>query len=180
MSPAWWNRPAVRRRGCSVVVCGAAVYAAALPAVRAETPARDAVAQANFRIDHFECYRLRTAPVTRRTVKLRDQFGSRVARVLTRPRLCNPVSKNGGQVRDRRAHLVCYGIRSTTRFTRRHVSVENQFTPGDVLDVLGVDSLCLPSGKSTSGLRTPIPTTLDHYECYRVRPVATPEPRTVT
>jgi len=158
----------------------ALAVAVALPQTATARPADSAsTAQALAGLDHYQCYRVKTARL-RRTVKLKDQFGSRSGTVSARTTLCAPVSKNGGSVKDRRSHLACYATRSKA-FEPFQVTVKNQFTQGDVLNVVSVDSLCLPTGKrKPAGHPAPIPTKLDHYLCYDVKPVEQPPPRSVT
>jgi hypothetical protein len=145
--------------------------AAALPST--------AAAQALAGLDHYQCYQLKSAAL-KRTVKLKDQFGSRAGSVSARTTLCAPVSKNGGAVKDKRSHLACYATKSKA-FRSFQVTVKNQFTQGDVLNVVSVDSLCLPTGKrNPAGHPAPIPTKLDHYLCYDVKPVQPPPPQSVT
>ena len=96
-------------------------------------------------VDHLRCYSV--APLkTPLTVTLRDQFGAGRSAVVAVSRLCNPVSKNGGAVRRPQAHLVCYTIRDRTTFSRRRVTVRNQFGVAP-LRVLDEHHLCLPSLK---------------------------------
>jgi hypothetical protein len=94
---------------------------------------------------HFQCYNVTDPrPATPRSVLLQDQFG-RSETVTGKPVLvCNPVSKNRGQVKDTVTHLVCYEIRR--KAPRHYVQVVNQFG----IDTLAVDAprlLCLPSTK---------------------------------
>jgi len=159
------------RRRRAALACAAS--AAALTAVAA-TAAGDrspAAAQA-FDLDHFQCYRAAPGDFKPRDVKLSDQFGDSEARVVARIALCNPVSKNDGEIRDKSAHLVCYRIDPRGTFERRRVVVRNQFARSLRLAVLRPTQLCLPSGKTEEeGTRTRIPA-LDHYQCYSVRPLA--------
>src|SRR4051812_47390636 len=67
----------------------------------------------SFRINHFQCYGVDPGSGFRpRTVTLVDQFGSSKAVASQLTTLCSPVRKNGGAVRNARAHLVCYPIKS--------------------------------------------------------------------
>jgi hypothetical protein len=142
----------------------------------AEQPA--AAAQA-FKLDHFQCYGAARSDFKRRKVKLRDQFGRSRARVIARTTLCNPVSKNGEDIRNPRAHEVCYGIRRAGRFKRRRVEVRHQFTDGLRLLVVKPVRLCLPSAKSEDDPRPQDIPKLDHYQCYAVRPLTRFPPRDV-
>lgn len=124
------------------------------------------------KISHFECYAIATEDdFERRSVVLADQFERRKAEVLRPESLCNPVRKNTTAPTDRAAHLVCYRI-ATDRMTPRDVLVSNQFGRLRLRAVLPY-SLCLPSGKSRTEEPAPVPERLDHYECYRVRPLST-------
>jgi FtsP/CotA-like multicopper oxidase with cupredoxin domain len=99
------------------------------------------------KLDHFRCYAVRSVDA-KRTVKLRDQFGTKTTRVVALTRLCNPVTKLRGRTTTKlkrpRAHLVCYSIRDTTR--RRRVTVRNQFETAR-LRTGRSETLCLPSLK---------------------------------
>ena len=133
-------------------------------------------------LDHFKCYEALQPNFRQRTVGTRDQFGQRRTRVLRTRQLCNPVSKNQGQILQPRAHLVCYETRDqNTRFVRRTVLVSNQFGRRK-LTVTRPNRLCVPSLKrKTAGAvpTTPNPTRLvDHFRCYDV--TAQPATRTVT
>ena len=129
-------------------------------------------------IDHFKCYDAAGA-FRARDVRLRDQFstGARTVRVRRTTSLCNPVSKNGGQVRSPRAHLTCYATRDRSTPPRRRVIVANQFGVRR-LTVLAPVSLCVPSLKRL-GARAPATTPnperlVDHLRCYSVAPLKTP------
>ena len=162
-----------------VLVCAA--FATALLALTTGAPADPHASTAQtFRLDHFLCYRAAPSDFKARDVKLRDQFGRSQARVLRRTNLCNPVDKNNEGIQDRRAHLVCYTIKRRNPFQRRDVAVTNQFVQDYRLRVVGPTHLCLPSAKSKREPRTAqeIPK-LDHYQCYRVRPLKPFDPRDV-
>jgi hypothetical protein len=100
------------------------------------------------KLDHYQCYRVQ--PLQRfdpRDVRLRDQFGRVRARVGRPLQLCNPVSKNGGEVRNLRDHLVCHPIRPEERFDPLKVFITNQFERKSVLEAVSRERLCLPSRK---------------------------------
>jgi hypothetical protein len=163
------------RRRRAALACAAS--AAALIAVTAgqagdqSAAATRAATAKTFNLDHFECYRAAPSDFKARDVRLRDQFGDSEAKVVSRTSLCNPVSKNRGEIQDRRRHLVCYRIKPRGTFERRRVAVRNQFVRGLRLRVLRPTQLCLPSGKTEDdGQGTEIPA-LDHYQCYAVRPL---------
>ena len=100
------------------------------------------------RLDHYQCYAVRAARrFEPRDVRLKDQFGGVKARVGPPLQLCNPVSKNGGEVRNRRDHLVCHAIRPDEPFEPLKVWITNQLEDLSVLEALRRERLCLPSRK---------------------------------
>lgn len=137
-------------------------------------------------LDHFKCYRVTPTTIRARSVTLRDQFGTRRSRTVRRQALCNPVSKDGGRILNRSAHLTCYATRDRGPAVRsRRVRVTNQLGTR-VLVVRRPQSLCVPSLKrvvaARGATRPPagrLPTArLDHFRCYAVTPQAAR--RTVT
>jgi hypothetical protein len=99
-------------------------------------------------LDHYQCYKVR--PLDRfdsRDVRLRDQFGGVEARVGRPLQLCNPVSKNGGEVLNARDHLVCHAIEPSRPFDPLKVWITNQFERRSVLEAVRRERLCLPSSK---------------------------------
>jgi hypothetical protein len=129
--------------------------AAALGAVAVVVLAGSAQAQQNppgIDPEHYQCYPVTqvTPPFQARSVRLKDQFGSKTVRVVGVVSVCNPVSKNNGLLADTKSHLVCYRITAT--LPGRPVEVANQFGVSQLL--LGnANMLCLPSLKRilTSG-----------------------------
>jgi hypothetical protein len=107
------------------------------PAVNAPLPVRP---------DHFQCYRAKPLrPVAPRTLPTRDQFGA-VKHDLKQPvRFCNPASKNGSQIVNKREHLVCYAVAPRVSKPRR-VFVRNQFGRLFATATKAVE-LCLPALK---------------------------------
>jgi hypothetical protein len=106
-------------------------------------------------------------------VTLTDEFGSGPVTV-TRPlRLCNPSSVDGGGIKDPTAHLMCYRFAGDP--VSRHFVVRNQFGTQAVRSTGSVGSLCLPAQKNMG----PSFLNLDHYKCFKVRPMSRFEPRTV-
>jgi streptogramin lyase len=100
-------------------------------------------------LDHYLCYAVvqRGGGFVPRVVRLVDQFGT-ARRTAVRPvTLCNPVSKNGGAVRNRTDHLVCYVLSSRLRFRVRRAWIVNQFGRGTLVVTLPL-RLCVPSIKS--------------------------------
>ena len=94
---------------------------------------------------HFLCYRVsEQKPVPPTSVKLLDQFGASGMKIGRALFLCNPVSKNGAELKDKTTHLVCYSIGAKN--AGKKVSVTNQFGT-QVLTVGGTVTLCVPSLK---------------------------------
>jgi hypothetical protein len=117
-------------------------------------------------VDHFKCYKARTAAaVKRRSVLLIDAFGSKNTIVLKPDSFCNPVDKNGEGITDATAHLTCYRIRDANgqaRFAQQSLSLQNQFGSGSLLAVIP-RVLCVPS--EAGGV--PSALNVDHFKCYR-------------
>ena len=126
----------------------------------------------SFRLNHFQCYGVDPGSAFKpRTVALADQFGRSKALVSQLTTLCAPVRKNGGAVRNARAHLVCYPITRKPAFRSRKVVITNQFEKGTRLVVVRPVQLCLPTGKAVLPGPSPQPVKgLDHYQCYVVKP----------
>lgn len=126
----------------------------------------------SFRINHFQCYGVDPGSGFKpRTVTLVDQFGSSKAVASQLTTLCSPVRKNGGAVRNARAHLACYPIKSKPTFRARKVVITNQFEKGTRLVVVRPIQLCVPTGKAVLPGPSPQPVKgLDHYQCYVVKP----------
>ena len=126
----------------------------------------------SFRINHFQCYGVDPGSAFKpRTVTLVDQFGRSKAVASQLTALCAPVRKNGGTVRNARAHLVCYPINRKPAFRSRKVVITNQFEKGTRLVVVRPTQLCVPTGKAVLPGPSPRPVKgLDHYQCYVVKP----------
>ena len=134
-----------------------------------------------FKLEHFLCYSIKpSGHFQPRVVKVLDQFKpARKTTVVAPQLLCNWARKNGSPVFDRRRHLLCYTTRSAQPFATRQVVVTNQFK-NVRLAVVKPNALCLPTGKSlTPGTRPVRPKTLDHFQCYPVKPSTTTKPRRV-
>jgi hypothetical protein len=153
----------------ATALAGAAGGATSAPRHRALT----------FKLEHFLCYSIRPGGHFQpRVVKVLDQFKpARKTTVLGPELLCNWASKNGSQVFDKHRHLLCYTTRSAPSFATRQVVVTNQFK-NVRLAVVRPNALCLPTGKSL-GARPVLPKTLDHFQCYPVKPITTTKPRRV-
>lgn len=106
-------------------------------------------------LDHFKCYRVdledpRPGEFSgQHKVTLDDQFEQELGATVRRPEmLCNPVSKNGEEIQNPDAHLVCYKTTPPTQqppFEKREVIVNNQFGQ-QTLRVKNRDNLiCVPS-----------------------------------
>jgi hypothetical protein len=140
-----------------------------------EVIATEAAAAAPAGLDHFKCYEAEQPNFQPRTVGLRDQFGQAAAKVVATRQLCNPVSKNGGRILNRQAHLVCYETADAgiVPFPLRDVRVSNQFGIR-ALTVVRPATLCVPSLKRRGAGAAPTgpdPTrVLDHFRCYDVKP----------
>ena len=168
-----------------VLVLALAVAVAALAATAGSSGGNTPAARAlTFRIDHFLCYGVDpTSKQVKHKVVLRDQFGRRTGVAYPLTTLCNPTAKRVGsittKVRRPRLHLACYGLRSSTPFKARKVSVTNQLDRGYQLLVSAPQRLCVPSGKS---LKPPFPAPvkgLDHFLCYPVKPLKPLGPHSV-
>jgi len=121
-----------------------------------------------FRLDHFQCYTVKASASKPQRVVLRDQFRTSRGTASRLERLCAPVEKNGGRIRNEQAHLGCYALRAPK--WRATVEISNQFEEAARLMVGTPSRLCLPSGKSPLPGPGPRPARgLDHYQCYPVR-----------
>lgn len=121
-----------------------------------------------FKLDHFKVYQVESAERVEDTVALKGQFDKeyKQARVSGPLFFSNPVSKNGGRIRDPNAHLNWYRIRQQEREPTRAVSVVNQFGKQQLMiDIASL--LAVPTKKSHEG-KTYVPEELDHYKVYRV------------
>jgi hypothetical protein len=166
----------------SFVIVLAALGTATLVASVSSAGQRKPLARAlSFRTDHFLCYRVEpTSKLTPQGVLLRDQFGTRKAVAYSLISLCNPARKNATPVRNARAHLACYRLRSSQPFSPRRVAVTNQLDRNDPLAVSAPERLCLPSGKSLNpGLVPPLAKGLEHFQCYPVKPLKGVTPHSV-
>jgi len=130
-----------------------------------------------FLIDHFACYLV--SPTGLKApfigITLRDQFGQHTTSAISRFTLCNPAQKtfrgSVTKVLNPNAHLVCYRPspnQASVPPALSTVRTIDQFG-NDVLQVVKPVELCLPSSKSLTDQFLPVPTTLDHYQCYSVK-----------
>lgn len=125
----------------------------ALTVIKPETlcnPATKNMVPSDLDIDHFQCYRVRGRGFTSRTVVVADQFETQPATVLKPYSLCNPVSKNGGDIRFPESHLTCYTVKQA-RMLPLDVTVQDQFFEQDshpfVNTCRKAATLCVPSAK---------------------------------
>jgi hypothetical protein len=120
-----------------------------VPSLKSKAPAPPRGPNPEQFVDHFRCYAVKEQQVGKQLI-LADQFGRAFGRTLNVERLCNPVSKNGGPIRRRTAHLVCYSWLDGNSFKVVSVRVRNQFGLVD-LRAVKAETLCLPSLKRTAG-----------------------------
>jgi hypothetical protein len=121
-----------------------------------------------FTIEHFKCYGVTPSDqFSPLEVELKDQFGSGKVRVNAPDVLCNPVGKNGQEIKDRSTHLTCYPIEELepSKLPPSYV-VENQF--GSLTLKIGkTQRLCVPSLKHPVVDGEPKG---DHLTCYTAKP----------
>ena len=102
-------------------------------------------------LDHFKCYESDSGkPKVRRTVTLTDQFVTN-DQVTTDDveYVCTAASKNGEPVPDPDDYLVCYELEKLDKFTKRKVSLHDQFGVQTV-EAKAPKLLCVPSTKHGS------------------------------
>jgi hypothetical protein len=124
---------------------------AALQVPTAKSPTAPPVPPSTPVVDHFQCYKVKSAarftPVV--GVTLEDQFGTMTVDVKKPRRLCAPVDKNGEApgAESHTAWLMCYLVkqRSLPRFAPvRGLYVANQFG-AERLDAKKAAELCVPA-----------------------------------
>lgn len=124
-------------------VCAVSLVAAAAASAQSKDPP-------GVNPQHYQCYSVtEPKPSPARKVVLQDQFGAAETATARAVLLCNPVSKNKSEVRDKLTHLVCYEVRPR-KFPARRVEVENQFGR-EALTVTAPRLLCVPSLKKPLG-----------------------------
>jgi hypothetical protein len=104
-------------------------------------------------LDHFQCYVVRPddegESVEKRTAVVEDQFGIAERKVFMPQLLCNPASKDGSEINDPEAHLVCYQIINRGNGPKDEhieVAITDQF--GELtLEVVEPRLMCLPATK---------------------------------
>jgi hypothetical protein len=112
-------------------------------------------------VDHYKCYKVKEDKASEFTpigdVLLKDQFieaqlgGEPKLFDLKKPtRLCNPVEKNGEEIKHPVNHLVCYKAALVQRQPKHTpvpgLFVNNQFGP-ERIDTIKEEELCVPSSK---------------------------------
>jgi len=131
-----------------------------------------AAADAQYVLDHFNCYQIQTTPPADAVVGLSDQFGQGNAKVQSKFRFCNPTAKvvqspTGGTVvtpiTHPDDHLTLYTIQSDQPPANLNVTVSNQFGE-QRLTVFDARFLAVPTHKAP---HPNPPVDLDHYQCYR-------------
>jgi hypothetical protein len=116
--------------------------------------------------DHYQCYEIKPAAYTARTVQTLDQFGSLSLALRYPHRLCAAANKNGEGIQDATEHLTGYPAKSPAPFTKvTNQTVVDQF--GTLkLDVVKPDMLMVPTSKDGVPIAAP---PADHFACYKVR-----------
>jgi hypothetical protein len=119
------------------------------------------------KLDHYKCYGVQDNTSWAEPVRLRDQFTTVGARVLTAVRFCNPTEKTHNDVvtpiTNPFAHLTMYRL-SSLPATTRQVEVLNQFnTDWQPLTLGQAVVLAVPTKKNDEGTVE----NLDHFMCYR-------------
>lgn len=108
-----------------------------------------------FSLDHFKCYSVKVTKHTdafvKRQVSVVDQFNQPTVLDVNKPKwLCNPVSKDGGKIRNSEDHLLCYDVKRAegeAKFERvSDIHTNNQFGPLQ-FDAKKEKELCVPSKK---------------------------------
>jgi hypothetical protein len=114
---------------------------------------------------HGMCYRLSESGFIRRDVRVENQFGTEILRVIRPETLCNPAAKDGVPITSEAAnHFKCYKVRGTHRFAGLTVTVTDQFETRSMRVTRPV-LLCNPVDKNGEGIEDPA----CHLVCYRIR-----------
>ncbi|MCP4692451.1 MAG: hypothetical protein GY859_30685 [Desulfobacterales bacterium] len=122
----------------------------------------------DLKLNHFKFYKSPTG-IHDFKIGLRGQFDKKVMDHHVRGMIYfgNPVSKNGGKIYDKHAHLSMYWIQLLEEYKEpdRVVYGRNQF--GKFEMVIGQpDAMLAPAQKIEKGLE--FPRGLNHFKCYRV------------
>lgn len=133
------------------------------------TPFPTATAAPN--IDHYKCYKARTAPggsgFVQQDLTLDDAFESKLTRVIKTDSFCNAVDVNGQGIADPTAHLQCYKIRDAAgqqSLPARDIVTDDEFGVQS-LTVKKARLVCVPatSNGQASALH------IDHFKCYTAK-----------
>jgi hypothetical protein len=123
------------------------------------------------RLGNFACYKTAFTEFATRKIRVKDQFGARVAIVGRPTELCSPAALNGRRIVDTVAHLSCHPAKLPGRASGRIVVSTQQF---GVLNasIARATELCMPSSTARGGVLRPTPKTLDPFVCYAIVPLA--------
>jgi hypothetical protein len=109
--------------------------------------------------DHFTCYKVKrsrgTPKFIKQTVTVVDQFQSTSELVIKPVRLCAPANKNGEDptAPAHPGHILCYKVKSQTKFGTLVVQIDNQFGP-DQVTLIHRRELCVPTLKDPGATTT--------------------------
>jgi hypothetical protein len=166
-------RVVVRR--LSVLAVLAAATIALVAATEGSAASRARTRTAKFPISQFACYEGKFSGFRRTKFTIANQFDKISPAYLVAPlRICAPAVKNNEPIPDRRSHLVCFSIRVVNGPTGvRKAIVTDQFGVHKMYVLVSQpESICLPAAKSRTGPPGDVPTRLDHYVCYAVKPAS--------
>jgi cysteine-rich repeat protein len=138
-------------------------------------------------IDHYKCYKARTAPgaagFVQQQLALDDAFESKLTDVIKTDSFCDPVDVNGQGINDPSAQLQCYKIRDAAgqqTFASRDLTADDEFGVRP-LTAKKAKLLCVPSTRDGQ----PSALHIDHFKCYTAKspsgsPKFTEQQRTLT
>jgi len=138
-------------------------------------------------IDHYKCYKARTAAgaagFVQQQLALDDVFESKVTNVIKTDSFCDPVDVNGQGINDPSAQLQCYKIRDAAgqqSFASRNLTADDEFGVRP-LTAKKAKLLCVPSTRDGQ----PSALHIDHFKCYTAKipsgsPKFTEQQRTLT
>ncbi len=122
-------------------------------------------------IDHYKCYKARTAPggtgFVQQQLALDDAFESKLTNVIKTDSFCDPVDVNGQGINDPSAQLQCYKIRDAAgqqSFASRDLTADDEFGVRP-LTAKKAKLLCVPSTRDGQ----PSALHIDHFKCYTAR-----------
>ena len=176
------RRLSLLRRPLPILAVLAGVVAALGITTAAAAPRAHARA-AKFPISQFACYKGEFGGFKVQKFTIANQFDKLSPAYLVKPlRVCAPAIKNNEGIPDKRSHLVCFAIRVANGPTgTRKAVVTDQFGPHKLYVILSEpESICLPAAKSRTGKPGDVPTKLDHYVCYHVKPASSFGVKTVS